>query len=51
MDTKPEEHSFDDELDVPYCVQCGEERALAFIGAYANGNMYKCKCCGNEFRC
>ena len=39
----------EEEDDEPYCLCCGEEDDLAFMGNYANGEEWKCRSCGYEF--
>jgi hypothetical protein len=42
------ENNMDDEECV-YCVSCGNDEDLAFLANYANGEEWRCNCCGHQF--
>ncbi len=35
--------------DEAYCMECGENDELAFMGNHANGGQYECQACGHRF--
>lgn len=49
MDADHESRLNDLEDEEPYCIECGEDEELAFMGNYANGGQYECQCCGHRF--